>query len=398
MTGLPALTLGNVQVLIDRPKAAGMIVSCYVDTSEAGYRSAWAQRFKNEVAQVKQRLADDHPARVRFTNDVKAIRLALEKPAARRAKGMAVFSDAARNFFQALALGVPVKDCLVLDEQPYLVPLLQALHRQRRYLVVLTDSHRARVFAAGWGHAQLIHEINEAVPRHQRSAGETWGKRQATIARHREDHILHYRKELVRLVQQAWADGQFRGLIMLGEHETVAGVRGALPTELAGHVIHEAPHGWFGRQPSIDVKVRAALDEALRAHDAQLVQEVERRLRESYCVAAGPQEVIDALRNGQVIYPGYVVLGPDQGQAGTRCLGCDSVFTDIRTACPFCGGTCEKTNVWQEILLFAARHNIPAHSVVASAELDRHGGIAAMLAREGPWEAVAAGVRMAKNR
>lgn len=119
----------------------------------------------------------------------------------------------------------------------------------------------------------LLGEITAEVTRRQRSAGETWGKQQATIARHREDHILHY-------------------------------------------------------QPSITAKVQEVLDAALRAHDARLVDELERQLREkSYCVAAGPQEVIDALRNGQVGYPGYLVLEPDRGQVAARCPGCGSVFT-----------------------------------------------------------------------
>lgn len=397
MKDVPALTLGDVQVLLDRPKGAGMIVSCYVDTSEAGYRSAWAQRFRNEVARVEQQLAGDHRARQRFAREVDVIGRALGKPAARRARGMVVFSGAAENFFQAFALGVPIKDRLVLDEQPYLAPLLQALHRQRRYLVVLTDSHRGRLFAAGWGHAQLVDEMSEAVPRHQRSAGETWGKQQATIARHREDRILHYRKELARRVERAWGDAPFRGLILLGEHETVRAVRAALPAPLATQVIHEQPHAWVGRQPSIDTKVRGVLDEALSAHDQRLADEVERRLREAYCVAAGPQEVVDALWNGQVGYPGYIVLEPDQGRAATRCTGCGSVHADMPIACPLCGAACEKVNLWQEVLLFAARHNIPAHSVEGGAELARHGGIAAMLSREGPWEPVAAGVRLEKT-
>src|SRR5450830_1599264 len=127
------LTLPNVQLLLDRPKGEGMIVSCYVDTSLAGYQAVWRQRLKNEVAQVEQRLAENHEARRRFTRDIAVIRSVLGKPVARRARGMAVFSAAAQDFFQVFALSVPVRDALVLDEQPYLVPLLETIHRQRRY-------------------------------------------------------------------------------------------------------------------------------------------------------------------------------------------------------------------------------------------------------------------------
>ena len=107
--------------------------------------------------------------------------------------------------------------------------------------------------------------------------------------------------------------------------------------------------------------------------------------------------MIDALRNGQVGYPGYIVLEPDRGETAARCTGCGSVFTVMRTTCPFCRATCEKVNLWQEILVFAARHHIPAHSVESRAELARHGGVAAMLSRDGPWEPVTAGIRVRKR-
>src|SRR3990170_4072947 len=111
------LTLPSVQLLLDRPGGKGMIVSCYVDLSVAGYQSVWWQRLKNEVARLEQRLAEDPEARRRFTGDMAAIRRVLDQPAARRARGMAVFSNAAQDLLQIFALSVPVRDTLVLDEQ-----------------------------------------------------------------------------------------------------------------------------------------------------------------------------------------------------------------------------------------------------------------------------------------
>jgi hypothetical protein len=105
--------------------------------------------------------------------------------------------------------------------------------------------------------------------------------------------------------------------------------------------------------------------------------------------------VIHALRNGQVGYPGYLVLEPDRGQMAARCTRCESVFTTIYVTCPFCQGACEKVNLWQQILLFAARHNIVAHTVDSHPALAQHGGVAAVLSRQEPWEA-AAGDTVAK--
>jgi peptide subunit release factor 1 (eRF1) len=385
------VTQEAVQVLLDHPRGQGMIVSCYADTSvTAGFQSFWSQHLKNEASAIERRVADDHQARARFARDIEIIRHALVEPAVPRARGMALFSAADHGLYRAFALNVPLKNRLVLDEEPYLVPLLEAMHRQRRYLVVVTDSHRGRLYEAAWGHTHVLREIEEDVPRRQRSAGELWGKQQATIARHREDHLLHYRKELARAIEHAWPDAPFRGLILLGEHKTLEALRAILPPALANQVVHMRRYSWARQEPRLDATVHEVLEEAFRAHDAQMVEELERRLREQYLVAAGPQEVIDALRNGQVGYPGFLVIEPDRGETAARCVRCASVFTTLHAACPFCQGFCEQVNLWQEILLFAARHNVTAHTVESSPELSRHGGVAAVLSRAEPWEAAAA--------
>lgn len=387
------VTHDAIQVLLDHPKGEGMVVSCYANTSvTAGFLSLWSQHLKNEASAIEQRLANDHQARARFARDLAIIQDALGEPGVRRARGMALFSAVERGFFRAFTLGVPVKDRLALDEAPYLVPLLEAMHRQRRYLLVITDSHRGRLFEAAWGHTHLLRQIDEDIPRRQKSAGELWGKQQATIARHREDLLLHYRKELAGAIANAWPDAPFRGLILLGDHKTIAALHAILPSPFADRVVHTGPYSWARREPNLDAKVQEVLDDVFRAHDGRLMEELERRLHEHYLVAAGPQEVINALRNGQVGYPGYVVLESDRGEMAARCTRCESVFTTMPATCPFCQGTCEKVNLWQEILLFAARHNIMAHTVESYPELSRHGGVAAALSRSEPWEPVAAEV------
>jgi peptide subunit release factor 1 (eRF1) len=376
-----------IQVLVDHPKGQGMIVSCYADTSMTdGFQWLWAQRLKNEASAIDQQLKGDHQARARFTRDLEVIRHALEEPAVQRTRGMALFSASDQGLFRAFPLGLPVKDRLVLDEAPYLVPLLEVMHRQRRYLLVLTDSHHGHLYEAAWGHTHLLQQIEHAIPRRQHSAGELWGKQQPTIARHREDHVLHYRKELASAIDQVWPTAPFRGLIVLGDAKTVAALCAALPSAIANRIVHTGPYSWARRTPTLDAKVQEVLDAALRAHDAELIAQFERRLRENHLVTAGPQEVINALRNGQVGYPGYLLLEPDRGVMAARCTRCESVFTTIYATCPVCQGTCEKVNLWQEILLFAARHDIMAHVVESHLALTQHGGVAAVLSRQEPWE------------
>jgi len=379
---MAALTREHIQVLLDQPGGRGMVVSCYADTSVAeGFQAHWLQRFKTEASQIRQLMAGDHQAHLEFERDLEAIRRALESPEARQARGMAVFSAAGRDLFLALPSEVPFEDRLVVGDEPYVVPLVEAYLRQRGYLVVLADTHRAALYGAGPGGSRLLDAIDEFVPKKQHSAGERWGKQQATIERHRKDHILHFHRELTRRVEQAWDEHAYQGVILLGQREVLEQFRSLLPRRLAERVVHEAPHAWTEGQAEIDAEVRSVFVAAQEAQERSILDQLESRLEEGYAMATGPQEVIEALRNGQV---GGLIIGPDPGMIVARCNGCRSLFANKLETCPYCGKPCRACNLWQEILALAMRHGVWINLVKTSSEVARHGGIAALLARAQP--------------
>ena len=139
------------------------------------------------------------------------------------------------------------------------------------------------------------------------------GKQQATIDRHRKDHILHFQKELVRCLEDAWSDYPYQGIILLGEHEVLERFRHVMPARLSSRVVDESPHAWTDEQVLIDEEVRGVIAKALTAEESRILAEFDRRLHEATAVAAGPQEVIDALRDGQVA---ALILGPDTAAFG----------------------------------------------------------------------------------
>jgi len=379
---MATLITKDFQVLLDQPKGKGMLVSCYADTSvSSGFSYDWLQHFKTEASRIRQRLADDHQAGIEFEHNVEVIRRSLESSEARRARGMAVFSAAARGFLLVLPSELPYENRLVVGDEPYMVPLLEADFRRRGYLVVLVDTHRARWYAAGPGGSRSLGEIDESVPKKQHSAGERWGKQQATIERHRKDHILHFHKELATQVEKAWDQYHYQGIVLLGQHEILEQFRDLLPPRLASQVVREAPHDWTENQAKIDDEIRALLETVQAAEETRVLAELDRRLLEATAVAAGPQESIDALRNGQVA---ALILGPDPGAEVARCTGCRASFASPRTECPYCHAPCHKGNLWQEILALAMNHGVWVHRVRPSATLSRHGGVAALLLRDEP--------------
>ena len=379
---MAALVSGTIQMLLDQPRRQGMMVSCYADTSVSeGFASRWLQPFKTEASRIGRELESDHQARREFERNVEVIRRALESPVARQARGMAIFCAMERGFFLALTGSEPYENRLVVAEEPYVVPLFEADFRQRAYLAVLADTHRARLYAAGPGGSRVLDEMHEAVLEKQHAAGQRWGKPQATPERHRRDRAFQFHKELVRLVEEAWSEHPYQGIILLGQHELLEQVRSLLPARLSSQVVHEAPHAWTEDPAEIDEGVKAVLDAAQRAEEQRVLRELDLRLREATAVAAGPQEVIDALKDGQVA---ALILGPDPGAPASRCTGCRALFAVTHAACPYCHAPCRTENLWQAILSFAVPHGIWVHRVQPSSSLAAHGGIAALLARDQP--------------
>ncbi|MBI3050453.1 MAG: hypothetical protein HYY76_19335 [Acidobacteria bacterium] len=376
-------TLNDVQWLADHAGGEGMVVSCYANTSVSpGVRPLWREHLKNEVKRIDETLADAPAARAEFHRNVAAIEAVLSSRRLASARGVAVIAASQRSLLWTYALASPVPNRLVVNEEPYLVPLLELLHRQRRYLVVHTDTHHGRLYTAVPGAVRLIEEISEEVPKRHRAAGELWGKQQATIARHREHHVLHYFKELATEIVRAWADDRYDGIVLLGEHEVLQEMRAHLPDHLVRRVVREAPHAWVGRQVSLESKIGALHEEALRAHDRQVLEDVKRRLMERHRIAIGPQAVIDAICSDDVGYHGRVVMEPDRGEVASRCTGCRSLFARVVDECPSCHGRCEKTNLWQAIALLAAGHHVSVHFVGSGQGLEKHSGVVALLTRE----------------
>jgi peptide chain release factor subunit 1 len=377
-----AIMMADLETMLDQFKGPGLVVSCYADLSaRPGIPFPWPGPFKLKAAAIKKLLAEDAGASLQFDDDFKAIGRAFGAEEAIHARGMAVFSARERGFFKAIPLDVPLMDDLVVDQSPYLVPLLQLLFRQKEYLVVLSDTHRGRLYAAAPGGVRLLRMIEEAVPAHQHSAGECWGTQQATIARHRLDRILHFQKLLADMIDMVQAETHFQGVILFGEHETVEHLRKHLPARLADRVVHEGRLEWTEDATEIAAELSPILAELEREEESATVQGLAKRLRDGGGVACGTAAVLEALYTGTVgpRGHGYLVVGPDPRELVSRCTACRSLHVDMAKACPRCQAPCVEANLWEELLLFALRHDISVRCVKANETISLCDGVAAFL-------------------
>jgi hypothetical protein len=219
------------------------------------------------------------------------------------------------------------------------------------------------------------------VPKKQHSAGERWGYGQATIARHREDRVRHYRKDLARELGRLWDAGRYGGLILLGEHEVLEHVRGELPARLADRVVREGGEPWYETPARVEEKVRTLVTALYAEEEVGVGPGFWDRVREGKAVATGPKAVLDAVQGGRVGPDGYgyLVFGPDPREAVGRCTVCRWLSDEVPGVCPRCQAPCAPGNLWEELLLTALRHRIAARFVKDPQQLAPFGGLVAVL-------------------
>jgi len=357
------------------------MVSCYADLSAARTKTEpWPGPFHAQVIAARARLADAPESLELLETDLRNVSVKLAE-APPQARGVAIFSAAERGLTLSVALGTAVSDAMVIEPMPYLTPLLQALCRRRDYLVVLTDSHRGRLYEAVAGGLRMMEEVQEELPRRRRSTGAGWGS-QSAINRQREEHIFHYRKRLLGLIEKAWAAHAYRGLVFMGNHEATEHLRKELPPRLAEHVVHECTHPWTERLSA--EALRAVLAGVEQDEVLRVLEELGERLLQGYAVAAGPHGVLEALQKGR-IGPrghGHLVLGPDTHASVARCTTCRMLSADMPDDCPRCGDPCVVASLWEEVILLALRHDITVYCVGPNEFLERYGGLAAVLPRD----------------
>jgi len=243
---MPAIASKDLTALLAQFRGEGAMLSCYTDLAGAdGFRRRWQANLEAAADPIRKAIGERETARLEFDQNLTAVRNAIESSHPSDGRWHAIFIAQQRGFFQTCPLDMPVASQLVTDQSPYLVPMLTAIHRRREYLAVHTDIHRAKLYSATPGKIQLLDDLSAEVPAKQHSSGETWGQNQSILARHRDDAILHFRKDLVHNIENAWAKHRFAGLILLGAHPALEHLRKALPPRLSARVEQETPASWY---------------------------------------------------------------------------------------------------------------------------------------------------------
>ena len=386
------ITRREIEILLDTPNEHNYVVSAYADmTVKDGFSRHVDIHLRNQAREVSEALAEGKATKDLDAN-LEVIRQLVQNQAQATPaiKGLAVFSCVARKLRHVVPLNFPVENRLIIDEEPFILPLLERWYGEPSYLIALTNSDEVHLFEAHHGLPEPagILKRDDADQEIQRDKPKLTYKKRFASTHHERLHgdddskFLH---EVAETIAEHWHGGHFAGLILLGQSPMTATVRRLLPRALESAVLGEAPHAMTNRPEELTEAVAKIVERSHLEHDRRFLDELNERWKEKHLVASGPTEVLDALQQGRAT---QILLGAHHEMPGGRCRDCGYRFGAPVAICPYCQGRCHACDAAQDIMRMAMRHQVPVHVLRATAKTDplaTVGGVAALLRAEANW-------------
>ncbi|MBX6313480.1 MAG: host attachment protein [Isosphaeraceae bacterium] len=383
------ITRNEIEILLDSPSRRDYVVSAYADlTVKDGFHDFVDRHLKNQARAAGAALSEAEARKV-LEENLEGIRQAVmnHDPAA---KGLAVFESAPRRLHHVVELDFPVENHLVIDEEPFVLPLLERWYGEPTYLVALVDSDEAHLFEAHAGAVERVRgaERPDADDEIQRDKPRFTYKKRFAQTQHEYLHGPEddpFLKDVAAMIDDHFRTGRFTGLILLGHHEITGPLRKMLHRETQAAVVEAAHQAMTDKSHEVADEVARALKRWHSERDQQVLAELTERWKEHHLVADGATNVLDALQQGRAA---QVIIGRRRDLPGARCFDCNYRFGAPVGRCPYCNGVCHTVNAVQEIMRLALRHRVPVHLFPRNLKddpLERAGGVSALLRAEANW-------------
>lgn len=285
-------------------------------------------------------------------------------------------SCSAKKFWRVLTLHLPLQNQLMVGPQPYVRPLSLLLEEYRRFLAILIERSRARLFEVYAGEIREYEDVLDDVPGKVKMGG-YGGYEERRIERHIEDHVRRHYKRVADLAFDLWKRHSHDCLVLFGSEQNTNEfhhyVHNTLHDRIAGTGIEE-----FTATPkTILDRVMKMERELKNREDRKLLDRLFNQVNSGGLGILGLDSTIRALQQGQV---NFLVVQEGYEKNGYRCTECRSLSTQ-NGSCDYCGGV---TKAVDDIVEEAVREAITQGCQVkfitlGESELIGAGKIGAML-------------------
>ncbi|MDY6846002.1 MAG: hypothetical protein SVP52_02570 [Chloroflexota bacterium] len=358
----------NLQALLDY-SAENQVVSLYLSTDPTEMNTEASKlRLRNLLKGI------DLP------EDVQAIEHYVNLEYDWAAKGLAIFSDQAADFFKTYQFNLSLPDKVNIGKHPTIRPLVRILDIFTGWGVVLVDKEGARLFSFNLGELGEIDGVTgDEVKQTKRGGGNAMPGRMggANVSSKVENIIGKNIKEFISEAIDFFEHHHIRRIMIGGTDDNIARFKDELPKSWQSLVVGEFPMSMLAGESEV---LEQATKEALAAQNIANNSLVNQAVT---LAAKGSNGVIGLIDTLNAIHEGRVrilLVNQDFEQEGYRCKGCGLLTTQELDTCPFCGSTFEKIDAAVEMAVREALQKNAQVKVMSDVEpLTEAGNIAAIL-------------------
>jgi peptide chain release factor subunit 1 len=352
-----------------------------LDPSEFAAPPARATEISSVIDDAARRIRENdglsHAAKKALEEDVKRADSFLRDFSPKGAHGLALFACGPADLFEAIRLPRPIDTRVVIEDTPFVEPLLQSQASGGQWVVVLVNRSVGRILRGDGEHLDELDVIEDDVHGQHSQGGWSQARYQRSVDEEVQDHL------------RTVADAVFTHFKRQAFDRVLLGGPGEILTDFEGKLHPYVSEKLSGR---IDVDVENTPPDGVRDAARPKIEELGRqserdaldRLREGVSRGgrgvAGLEPVLEALNERRVE---TLLLEPGYSAAGCNCPQCGSVYAVAEGNCPAdgtkldCRGDVIESAVHrafeQSAVLLVVRDEEHAN------ELRGYGGIAAVL-------------------
>ncbi len=316
-------------------------------------------------------------ARKSVNSDLRKIRDFVEHTFERNGvKTLILISCSARKFWKVITLNLALQSSLVIGARPHVRPLTLVLDEYHRFLTILVERSKARLFEVYAGEIIERSDVLDEVPGKVKMGGYA-GYDERRIERHIEDHVRRHFKHVADVAFDLFKRHSYDSIVLLGSEQN---------THEFHHYLHNTLHDRIAsfEVEEINAGTKAVLDHTMRIEhslknklDLRLLERLFNQVNSGGLGIVGLDSTIRALQHGQV---NFLVVQEGYTRDGYQCKDCLGLHAG-NGSCEYCGGA---THVVNDIIEEAVRQALTQGCQVRyislpESQLSAAGKIGAML-------------------
>jgi peptide subunit release factor 1 (eRF1) len=341
------------------------LYSVYLDLSVGANGQRSHDVFlKKKESQFLELIGDDAGERGRFENVMRTIRAWVADEFVESNLGAALFVAPDGELLKAVQTPARLENRFVLQSGPAVAPLARLIEDHDHHCVLVLDNTRARILSV---YLEAVEGeetyADDTIPPRTRGGG--WS--QARFQRHRADHVQHFHAEVIDHLERFVRRHGCEDIILLGTEEATAQLQKELPPGLRERVRFVGPAPTDEPAPALLERIRGLLEEEQAREDEEILERLERRVREDYLAVGGVRATLRELQAGKV---DTLVVGSRLEREGRQCTRCAFVLADSEAACPYCGADLAPVDLYEKMIGLAERHAVKVEFLQGEAEAE----------------------------